>query len=211
VITSVIVVASIYLTMNLSIIAVVPWEEAMKSTQIASLFMETLYGRQIAVWFTGLILWTVLACMFAITLGYSRIPFAAAVNGDFLPQFAKIHPTRKYPVVSLWTLGALTAVFCYLPLQTVIDAAVVVRILVQFVAQILALHVLRKTRPDVAMPFRMWFYPIPSLIALAGWLFVLGTVRWQLWGGMAVVIVSGTIVYFLFVRKPVQEIGELKT
>jgi amino acid transporter len=207
VITSVIVVASIYLTMNLSIIAVVPWEEAMKSTQIASLFMETLYGHQVAVWFTGLILWTVLACMFAITLGYSRIPFAAAVNGDFLPQFAKIHPTRKYPVVSLWTLGALTAVFCYLPLQTVIEAAVVVRILVQFIAQILALHVLRTTRPDVPMPFRMWFYPIPSLIALAGWLFVLGTVRWQLWGGIAVVIVSGTIVYFLFVRKPVENIG----
>jgi amino acid transporter len=207
VITSVIVVASIYLTMNLSIIAVVPWEEAMKSTQIASLFMETLYGHRVAVWFTGLILWTVLACMFAITLGYSRIPFAAAVNGDFLPQFAKVHPTRRYPVVSLWTLGALTAVFCYLPLQTVIEAAVVVRILVQFIAQILALHVLRTTRPDVPMPFRMWFYPIPSLIALAGWLFVLGTVRWELWGGMAVVIVSGTIVYFLFVRKPVEDVG----
>lgn len=207
VITSVIVVATIYLTMNLSIIAVVPWEEAMKSTQIASLFMETLYGHKVAVWFTGLILWTVLACMFAITLGYSRIPFAAAVNGDFLPQFARVHPTRKYPVVSLWTLGALTAVFCYLPLQTVIDAAVVVRILVQFVAQILALHVLRTTRPDVVMPFRMWLYPIPSLIALGGWLFVLGTVRWELWVGMAVVIVSGTIVYFLFVRKPVQDIS----
>ena len=92
-----------------------------------------------------------------------------------------------------------------------IDAAVVVRILVQFVAQILALHVLRTTRPDVAMPFRMWLYPIPSVIALVGWLFVLGTVRWQLWGGMATVIVSGTIVYFLFVPKPVQDIGTAKS
>ena len=93
-ITSVVVVAAVYLTMNLSIIAVVPWEQAMKSEQIASLFMETLYGRQIAVLFTGLILWTVLACMFAITLGYSRIPFAAAANGDFLAVFARVHPTN---------------------------------------------------------------------------------------------------------------------
>lgn len=201
VITSVIVVAAIYLTMNLSIIGVVPWEKAMKSEQIASLFMETLYGRQVAVLFTGLILWTVLSCMFAITLGYSRIPFAAATNGDFPGIFTRVHPTKKYPTVSLWTLGILTAAFCYLPLQTVIETAVTVRILVQFVAQILGLHLLRTTRPDVVMPFRMWLYPLPSLIALVGWLFVLGT-RVQLLWAVAAVIVSGAIVYFLSVAKP---------
>ena len=201
VITSVVVVAAVYLTMNLSIIAVVPWERAMKSTEIASLFMEMLYGRQIAVVFTGLILWTALACMFAITLGYSRIPFAAAKNGDFLAVFARVHPTKRYPIVSLWALGILTAVFCYLPLDTVIQTAVTVRILVQFVAQIIGLHVLRTTRPDVFMPFRMWLYPVPSLLALVGWLFVLGT-RTQLLWAVAAVIASGVIVYFLFVEKP---------
>ena len=201
VITSVIVVAALYLTMNLSIIAVVPWEQAMKSDQIAALFMETLYGRRIAVIFTGLVLWTVLACMFSITLGYSRIPFAAAMNGDFLPIFAHVHPIKRYPDVSLWTLGILTAVFCYLPLQTVIETAVTVRILVQFVAQIIGLHVLRTTRPDIVMPFRMWLYPVPSLIALVGWIFVLGT-RVELLWAVAAVIVSGVVVYFLFVAKP---------
>lgn len=202
VISSVIIVAAVYLTMNLSIIAVVPWEQAMKSEQIASLFMETLYGRQVAVLFTGLILWTVLACMFAITLGYSRIPFAAGVNGDFLSVFARVHSTKRYPVVSLWTLGVLTAAFCYLPLQTVIETAVTVRILVQFVAQIAGLHVLRTTRPDVIMPFRMWLYPLPALVALIGWLFVLGT-RWEMLWAVAGVIGSGVIVYQLFVAKRV--------
>ena len=202
VITSVVVVAAVYLLMNVSIIAVIPWEQAMKSEQIASLFMETLYGRRIAVLFTGLILWTVLACMFAITLGYSRIPFAAAKNGDFLAIFARVHPTKRYPIVSLWTLGVLTAIFCYLPLQTVIETAVTVRILVQFVAQIFGLHVLRTTRPDIVMPFRMWFYPLPSLIALLGWLFVLGT-RWQLLGTAIGVIVSGIVVYQIFLAKSV--------
>ena len=200
VITSVVVVAAVYLLMNVSIIAVIPWEQAMKSDQIASLFMETLYGRRIAVLFTGLILWTVLACMFAITLGYSRIPFAAATNGDFLAVFARVHPTKRYPIVSLWILGFLTAIFCYLPLQTVIETAVTVRILVQFVAQIFGLHVLRTTRPDVVMPFRMWLYPLPSLIALLGWLFVLGT-RLELLGTAIGVIVSGIVVYHLFVAK----------
>ena len=202
VITSVVVVAAVYLLMNVSIIAVIPWEQAMKSEQIASLFMETLYGRRIAVLFTGLILWTVLACMFAITLGYSRIPFAAAKNGDFLAIFARVHPTKRYPIVSLWTLGVLTAIFCYLPLQTVIETAVTVRILVQFVAQIFGLHVLRTTRPDIVMPFRMWLYPLPSLIALLGWLFVLGT-RLQLLGTAVGVIVSGIVVYQIFLAKSV--------
>ena len=201
VITSVIVVAAAYLTMNLSIIAVVPWEQAMESKQIAALFMETLFGRPVAAGFTMLILWTVLACMFAITLGYSRIPYAAALNGDFFPVFGEIHATQRYPVVSLWTLGGLTAVFCFLPLQMVIEAAVTVRILVQFVAQIIGLHVLRKTRPDVAMPFRMWLYPLPSLLALAGWLFVLGTRVDLLWmvGG---VVVSGVAVFCFFLWRP---------
>lgn len=196
VITSVIFVAAVYLTMNLSIIAVVPWQQAMKSEEIAALFMETLYGRQIAVVFTLLILWTVLACMFAITLGYSRIPYAAALNGDFFPIFSRVHSTKRYPTVSLWTLGILTAAFCYLPLQTVIETAVTVRILIQFVAQIFGLHLVRTTRPEIALPFRMWLYPLPSLIALAGWLFVLGT-RTEYLLAVAAVIVSGVVVYLL--------------
>ena len=199
VITSVILVAVLYLTMNLSIIAVIPWQEAMTSNQVASLFMERLYGRQVAVLFTGFILWTVFACMFSITLSYSRIPFAAARNGDFLAVFGHIHPTKRYPSVSLWVLGLLTAAFCYIPLGTVIDAAVTVRILVQFVAQIVGLHVLRTKRPDIVMPFRMWLYPIPSILALIGWLFVLvqGT-KVEILGAVAAVIVSGIIVFCIF-------------
>lgn len=202
VIYSVIVVAAIYLTMNVSIIAVVPWQKAMISKNIAADFMETLYGRPVAVAFTWLILWTVAACMFAITLGYSRIPYAAARNGDFFPIFGILHPTKRYPIVSLWTLGGLTAVFCFFPLQAVISAAVTVRICIQFILQIVALHVLRKTRPDVVLPFRMWLYPIPSLIALIGWVFVLLTspIESQLAG--LVVMVTGVVVYFFYLWGP---------
>lgn len=202
VIWSVILVAGIYLTMNISIIAVVPWEQAMQSKNIAAEFMETLYGRPVAVAFTWLILWTVLACTFAMTLGYSRIPFAASQNGDFFPIFSKLHPTKHYPTVSLWTLGGLTAIFCFFPLQAVISAAVTVRILIQFIVQIAALHVLRKTRPDVVLPFRMWFYPIPSLIALVGWVFILATSARESQLAGLVVLVSGVVVYFFYLWGP---------
>jgi amino acid transporter len=91
-------VAAIYLSMNISIIGVIPWQQAMVSKNIAAEFMERLYGRPIAVAFTWLIVWAVVAGMFAITLGYSRIPFAAARNGDFFAVFARLHSTEKYPL-----------------------------------------------------------------------------------------------------------------
>ncbi len=202
VMTSVVVVALIYMTMNLAIMGVVPWPEAMKSTNIAADFMETLYGRSWAVAFTWLILWTALASVFALTLGYSRIPYAAARQGDFFSVFGRIHPTGKYPWVSLLTLGLLTAVFCFLDLGTVISAAVCVRIVVQFLGQIAALHIVRTTRPDIPLPFRMWLYPIPSVIAALGWIFVLVVADQTALLLSVGVIASGVMVYVLSRKIP---------
>jgi len=198
VIGSVLVIALIYMTMNLCIIGVVPWEQAMGSKNIAADFMETLYGRSWAVAFTWLILWTAFACMFAITLGYSRIPYAAARQGDFYQIFGKLHAEGKYPWVSLLALAALTALFCFLDLKMVIDAAVCVRIVVQFLGQIVALHMVRTTRPDIHLPFRMWLYPIPSCLAALGWLFVLATAdRYALLVSLGVVV-SGVMVFVIW-------------
>jgi len=194
---SIAIIACLYLTMNISIMAVVPWQIAMESKNIAADFMERLFDHRVAVAFSWLIVWTGMAGMFAGTLAYSRIPYAAARAGDFFAIFAYVHPRGRYPVVSLLALGAFTACFCFLSLQSVIDAAVCVRIMVQFVGQIAALHVLRTTRPEVHMPFRMWFYPIPSLIALAGWLFVLGTSAWLSIQLSLLVMGSGVVVYFV--------------
>ena len=194
---SVVIVALIYLTMNISIIGVVPWQEAMNSKNIAADFMERLYGRPWAVAFTALILWTALACMFAITLGYSRIPYAAALNGDFFRPFAYVHPTGKFPLVSLIVLGILTAAFCFLDLASVISAAVCVRIGVQFIGQIVALFVVRATRPDIVLPFRMWLYPLPGLIALAGWLYILRTADLHVLLLSLGVLISGILAFAL--------------
>lgn len=192
---SIALVATIYLLMNISIIAVVPWREAMESPNIAALFMERLYGQAIARAFTCLILFTAIACMFAITLGYSRIPFAAARRGDFFAAFARLHPEHRYPQTSLWTLGALTAAFCFFELATVIQAAVVVRLGVQFMGQIVGLHILRSSQPEIVRPFQMWFYPLPSCIALSGWTFLLVTADRRVLMPAAAVIASGVVVW----------------
>lgn len=194
VILSVVIVAIIYLTMNIAIMGVVPWQQVVKSQNIAADFMEILYGRNVAVGFSFFIIWAALASVFVMTLGYSRILYAAAKNGDFFKIFAHLNPKGRYPTVALLSLGALTAVFCFFSLETVISAAVVVRIVIQFLGQIVGLHIVRTRQPDVVLPFRMWLYPLPSLIAAVGWLFVLGA-QYKLLPIALAVIASGIVIY----------------
>jgi amino acid transporter len=201
VLLSIVLVAALYISMNLAMIGVVPWQEALKTDSlanknIAAAFMTRLCGEQTARAFTLLIIWTCLAGLFAMTLGYSRIIYAAAKNGDFFSYFAKLHPTRGYPWAALALLSVLTAFFCFFPLDVVIEGAVVVRIIIQFVGQIFALHVVHreKKRP---LPFRMWLYPLPSVIALLGWILLLATAEQRLLGLIVIVYSSGVLVYLL--------------
>lgn len=176
---SIVLVALIYLGINLSIIGVVPWREFVPATDppapVASLLMERIHGPAIAKAFTWLILWTALASVFALMLGYSRIPYAAAQDGGFFKVFGKLHPTKNFPHISVLLIGGISILCSFLPLMSVIDGLLTTRIVVQFIGQIAAVMWLRKNAPDMARPYRIWLYPLPALLALVGWLFVLIT------------------------------------
>ena len=178
---STVAVALIYVAINFSIIGVVPWREFVpvsehpQSDFIVSIFMERIFGSGIATILTAMILWTAFGSVFALLLGYSRIPYAAARDGYFFKVFARLHPTQQFPYVSLVVLGVLAIIAGFAPLGTVIDALLTTRILVQFIAQIGAVTLLRRTAPDMPRPYRMWLYPVPSLIALLGWIFIFAT------------------------------------
>jgi amino acid transporter len=192
---SVLAVAGIYLLMNLSIIAVVPWREAMQSKFIASEFVERLYGTRSASLVTVLVLWTAFASVFALLLGYSRIPYAAAIDGHFFKMFAALHPRGQFPHVSLLVMGGLSMVASFWNLDTVISALLTSRILIQFIGQIAALHYLRRHRPDMTRPFRMWLYPVPSAIALAGWTYIFLTSGWGFIGFGLLTLGAGVAAY----------------
>jgi amino acid transporter len=130
------------------------------------------------------------------TLGYSRIIYAAANNGDFFSFFAKLHPTKGYPWAALLLLSVITGAFCFLDLSMVIEGAVSVRILVQFIGQIIALHVVHRENKH-PLPFRMWLYPVPSLLALVGWLLLLATTAGYLLGFIVIIYVSGLLAFIV--------------
>jgi amino acid transporter len=140
---------------------------------VVSLFMERIYGDWAAKLVTALVMWTAFASVFSLMLGYSRVPYAAALDGNYFRAFAKVHPEGRFPYVSLVALGAVAAIFCFLRLADVIAALVVIRILLQFLVQAIGVIVLRVRRPDMPRPFRMWLYPFPALIAAVGFSYIL--------------------------------------
>ena len=181
IIISIIGVALIYFAINLSIVGVVPWREFVPAAEkpgadfIVSIFMERIYGSTVATVFTAMVLWTAFGSVFALLLGYSRIPYAAANDGYFFRVFGNLHPTKRFPYVSLLVIGLVSIVCSFLSLGLVIDALITTRILVQFMGQVGALALLRRHRPDMPRPYRMWLYPLPALIALFGWIFLFAT------------------------------------
>lgn len=205
IIYSILAVAAIYIVMNIAVLGVIPWREfgAAANTDaqnyVISTFMERIYGSGAGVVATILIMVTAFSSVFSLLLGYSRVPYSAALDGNYFRVFSKLHPKHHFPYVSLLVMGGIAAVFCFFRLADVIAALVVIRIIVQFLAQIVGLLILRKTRPDIPRPFKMWLYPLPALLALVGFLYVMFMRDgFQTQIVYAVVIIAvGTLIYLV--------------
>ena len=196
------VVATFYLLMNVSVLGVLPWRELASSSSHArmytmAVFMERLYGHRAAGAIVVLISVAAFASVLALLLGYSRIPFAAARDGNFPAWFGKLHPKHGVPMHSLLTLGGVTLVCCIFRLQEVITTLVVVRILFQFLLQGVAALLPKHRRERKHRGFQMPLYPLPVLLALSGFLFILFSrvnfLREMRTAGL--ILLAGTVVY----------------
>src|SRR6266853_6505937 len=200
---SILLVGCLYLLMNISILGVVPWQEMTQSGQsnrglyVVSIFMQRVYGTWAANLVTAMVMWTAFASVFSLMLGYSRVPYAAAVDGNYFKAFARVHPVYQFPYVSLLALAGVAALFCFLRLADLIAALVVIRIILQFLVQSIGGIVLRIRRPEMPRPFRMWLYPVPALVASVSYVFILiyrrGFLREIRYA--AVILIVGIVVY----------------
>lgn len=197
VIASIGIVAVLYILLNTTILGVVPWREAMESQHVVSDFMDIVYGPWAAQVLTVLVLGASAASVFALLLGYSRIPYAAARDGRFFSAFAKLHPTKRFPHVSLLTLGLGSTVFCFFDLGNIIQALIVIQIIIQVLGQILAVTLIRRYRPEIRRPFQMWGYPVPSLVATTLWLLVLASTGITIVALGLAVLATGVALYLL--------------
>ncbi|MGI8769946.1 MAG: APC family permease [Acidobacteriaceae bacterium] len=211
---SILGVAALYLLMNIGILGAVPWQDLLGryshsrssgDNPVAAValvighIMGPVYGRIVV----GLVMWTAFASLFSLLLGASRVPYAAASEGNYFRSLQQLHPTRGFPARSLLLLGGIACICCFFDLKTVIQALVALRIVLQFLLQQVGVIVLRRRAPDLPRPFRMWLYPIPALVACAGFLFMLfsrhGAGRELI--AALIVSVSGSVVYLLRANK----------
>ncbi len=194
-------IAVLYILMNVSVMGVMSWHSVNKDNRyLVSSFMEQLFGHQAGIIVTVLILCIAFSSLFAVVLGYSRVPYAAAADGNFFAIFAKLHPTRKFPYISLTVLCALGLVFSLLfRLSDAISSILATRIIVQFIGQSVGVLLLRKRFGIKDLPFKMWLFPVPVVLSIAVWLFLFISTGWfALWGSLIAVI--GVFVYMIKVR-----------
>jgi fructoselysine transporter len=173
----------VYLAMQIGVLGVVDWHEMLNQnsqayTSVVSLLLERTWGATAAKIITVFILVTAFTSVLAGLLAGSRVPYDAARDGVFFRSFARLHPKLEFPTVGLLTMGVVTAAGFVIgqltSLAVLIQLLTVVMVLVQALAQIVALTVLRRRQPGLRRPYRMFMYPLPSIIAALGWVVIYG-------------------------------------
>ncbi len=181
IILSIFGILAVYLLMQVGVLGVVDWHrmldpESAAYKSVASVVLSETWGNTAAGIVTVLILITAVASVFAGLLGGSRVPFEAANDKVFFSAFSKTHPKHQFPTYGILSMGVLTSAGFMIgrltDLTTLIQLLTTVMILVQSVAQVISLFVLRKTKPHLARPYKMWLYPVPAVIALLGWIYI---------------------------------------
>lgn len=204
---SVIGIGVLYMAMNMSVSSVISWQEIKhwqdsgQNNFVVSTFIERLYGTGAAKVATVMILWVALASLFAVMLGYSRVPYAAAADGAFFKVFAKLHPTKNFPYVSLLVLAGFAFVFSLLfKMKHIIDGILAMRIMVQFIGQAVGITLLRKRNGVTKLPYKMPLYPLPVIMAILMWLFVFYATGLANIISFLIVFGSGLLVYFIMAK-----------
>lgn len=171
---SIAIVTTLYIGMQLSVLSVVPLHEAKPDQFIVSMTIERVFGRHAAIVATVLVLVVALSSLYSVVLGYSRIPYAAASDGNFFRIFARLHRTKRFPHVSLLAIGGISIAIATIfdGLRIIVASILTLRILVQFVGQAVGLLLYHRRTPTVQLPFRMWLYPVPALAAIVMWLWL---------------------------------------
>ena len=172
VVFSILGVAVIDVAISFGFIGVIPWREAIGSEFIGATFVEAIHGAWAGKLLAGMVVVTAFGSIFALLLGYSRVPYAAAKDGVFFRWLGALHPTMEFPHRSLVLIGCGSIAASFLSLEAVIKALMAARILVQFIGHTVALILIRAHRKDIERPFKMWLYPLPALVSLIGYAYV---------------------------------------
>ena len=179
IIISILGIMGLYFLLQIGVLGSIPLDELKTATSVASTVLAQAWGHTIAQVVTVLIVVAAIGSVFAGLLGGSRVPYEAARDKVFLPVFGRLHPKLNLPTAGVLTMGAITIIGSLFTLTTIINAAVATLVLIQSLAQVAAIVVLRRRQPNLVRPYRQWLYPVPTIIALAGWIYIYISAAWS--------------------------------
>jgi amino acid transporter len=200
IVLSILGIMSLYFLLQVGVLGSIPLDELKDATSVASTVLEQAWGSGTARVITVLIVVAAIGSVFAGLLGGSRVPFEAARDKVFLPVFAKLHPKLNLPTAGVLTMGAITIIGSLFTLTTIINAAVATLVLIQSLAQVAAIVVLRRRQPNLTRPYRQWLYPVPTVIALVGWIYVYVSATWLSIGLSVGWIALGCIAFLVYAK-----------
>jgi amino acid transporter len=82
----------------------------------------------------------------------------------------------------------------------VINALIALTLWSQFIAQIVALTILRHKQPGLVRPYKQWLYPVPSILAAGGFIYVFLASGWSAIRVMLAWTVLGVIAFLIWAR-----------
>jgi amino acid transporter len=197
---SILGIMSLYFLLQIGVLGSVPLDELKSATSVASTVLEQAWGSGTARAVTVLIVVAAIGSVFAGLLGGSRVPYEAARDKVFLPVFGELHPKLKLPTAGVLTMGVITMIGSLFTLTTIINAAVATLVIIQSLAQVAAIVVLRRRQPNLVRPYRQWLYPVPTMVALIGWVYIYISASWLSIGLSVCWIGIGAIAYLIYAR-----------
>jgi amino acid transporter len=200
IVVSILGIMSLYFLLQIGVLGAVPLDELKSATSVASTVLEQAWGSATAQTITVLIVVAAIGSVFAGLLGGSRVPFEAARDKVFLPVFGKLHPKLNLPTAGVLAMGVITIIGSLFTLTTIINAAVATLVIIQSLAQVAAIVVLRRRQPNLVRPYRQWLYPLPTIIAFIGWVYIYYSASWLSIGLSVGWIVVGAIAFLIYAR-----------
>jgi amino acid transporter len=200
IVLSILGIMSLYFLLQIGVLGAVPLDELKSATSVASTVLEQAWGSGTAQAITVLIVVAAIGSVFAGLLGGSRVPFEAARDKVFLPVFGELHPKLKLPTAGVLTMGVITMIGSLFTLTTIINAAVATLVIIQSLAQVAAIVVLRRRQPNLPRPYRQWLYPLPTIIALVGWVYIYISATWLSIGLSLCWIAIGCIAFLVYAK-----------
>lgn len=193
-------IMSLYFLLQIGVLGSIPLEELKTATSVASTVLEQAWGSTAAQIITGLIVVAAVGSVFAGLLGGSRVPYEAALDKVFLPVFGRLHPQLHLPTYGVLAMGVITIVGSLFTLTTIINAAVATLLIIQSLAQVAAIVVLRRRQPNLVRPYRQWLYPVPTIVAGLGWVYIYFSATWLSIGLSLGWVAIGCVAFLIYAR-----------